>query len=134
MLPPALELHFEQCRRGLSPGARSDLELLAVKLNRFKGPNVVVGDYLASITKALGLTTALSSEECKALSLLRSVRAMRRANRYGSSPLKRYGNGYQRWVDAGNAEHAGDADEFQYAVSPTPKHLAERQSPIHHGK
>jgi hypothetical protein len=67
MLPPVLESRFEQCRRELSPGARSDLERLAEKLNMFKGPKVKGGDYLASFTSALVLTTPLSSEECKAL-------------------------------------------------------------------
>jgi hypothetical protein len=68
MLPPALKSRFEECRRELSPWARSDLDRLAVKLNMLKGPNFSSGDYLTSFTRVLVLTTpALSSEECKAL-------------------------------------------------------------------
>jgi hypothetical protein len=67
MLPPALKSRFEQCRRELSPGARSDLQRLAERLNMVNGKSVGGGDYLASFTRALVLTTPLSLEECKAL-------------------------------------------------------------------
>jgi hypothetical protein len=68
MLQLPLKLSFEKFRRELSPSARSDLDLLAQRLNLFKGPEVMRGDYLTGFTRVLcAVAPTFSQEEYTAL-------------------------------------------------------------------
>jgi hypothetical protein len=134
MLPPALKSRFEECRRELSPWARSDLDRLAVKLNMFEGAKLQQRRLSDLLYESSRFDDArFEFRRMQGISLLRSLRAMRSLNRYGP-PREQRGIGYQRSVDAGNTEHAGNADEFQFAVSSAPGQHAERESPVYHGQ